>query len=105
MASLLISNPEKQDAVKTSVLDDKPNYPYGCRIYLGPDELKKLGFTGTPEIGKKLNISGVAEVVSVNVEKEVGDVKEFAISLQFIDMELGSSEAKKSAADTIYNKG
>lgn len=103
MISLKVSNSEKQDAAQTSVIDDKPSYPYGCRIYLGPEELKKLGLTGVPEIGKKMTLTAIVEIVSANVEKEIGDSKEYGVSLQMTDAEISSPE-KKSAADNIYKK-
>jgi hypothetical protein len=47
---------------KPSTLSGDSKYPYGTRISLNTDQLKKLGITELPEMGDEYSIVGVAKV-------------------------------------------
>lgn len=71
----------------TAIMNDGPEYPYGLRICLGTDELKKLGIEKLPELGKEIAISAKGTVCAVS-ENENLYGKNQSLDLQITDMEL-----------------
>ena len=103
--SMIIDAQEKKDDRVHSVLDDRPDYPYGLRITLDPSTLKKLEMGEVPEVGKKVMIMAVAEVIGVNKVKEVGDVDDHSVELQIQEMEVkqeGKEEEERSVAQSLF---
>ena len=98
-----LSEMEKKEGEINSVLE-KPSYPYGLRIYLDPDSVKKLNLKD-PQVGDKMMLEATVEVMSVNAEMVKGDVKELSVGLQIKEMVLESGEEEKAevkAEDVIY---
>lgn len=88
-------------SAKAEVVADVGDYPYGLRISLGAEELKKLGIPGLPDVGEKLCIDADVVCVGVRQTSEEDTNVEFQITaLQFCDPE----EEKKDAAEAIYGK-
>lgn len=99
MIDMKLSEMEKKESEVGSVLD-KPSYPYGLRIYLDPESVKKLGLRDC-QVGHKMVLEAVVEVVSVNAEMVKGDEKDVSVGLQILEMDLESEEEEK-AEDVIY---
>lgn len=80
----------------------EPEYPYGLKISLQNESLKKLGLKELPEVGKKMMLHAMVECCAVSKydSKEGGEVK--SLELQITDMELGSAK-KKSDAEELYS--
>lgn len=80
------------------------DYPYGLRIELDHECLEKLGVSKLPSIGDKVNLSCIAEVVSVSSNAEPDGEVCNRISLQITDMELSKGSSDKSIAKKIYEE-
>ncbi len=59
-----------------------PDYPYGLRLHLDHDCLKKVGLHETPEVGHEVHIRAKAHVVAAREEKREGDEPERHLELQ-----------------------
>lgn len=79
----------------------EPEYPYGLKISLQNESLKKLGIKEMPEVGQKMMVHAMCEVCSVSKydSKEGGEVK--SMELQITDMELMKN--KKSDSEGLYS--
>lgn len=88
MIDMKLSTEEKKDFCSPRPIDEAPKYPYGLRITLGPEELKKLGLQELPEVDtiKKL----IADVKVVEVASD--EKGEHRVSLQIIEMSLNKKE-------------
>ena len=67
---------------------DTPKFPYGLKISLGKEELKKLNLTGTPTVGTEMKMNATVEVVEVSIDEESGDEKSYRVQLQIKEMEF-----------------
>lgn len=68
---------------------EQPEYPYGLRINLDEESLKKLGTTELPEVGQGMSLKAQVEVASVSqYDNDKGKHRE--MSLQITDMELNT---------------
>lgn len=94
MIDMKLSEMDKKENEVTSVLE-KPDYPYGLRLYLDPDSVKKLNLK-EPKIGEKMMLMGIVEVVSINSEDD-----KISVSLQIKEMDL-KSKSDKSAEEVLY---
>lgn len=93
-----VSDKDKKDLL---VPEEKAAYPYGLRIHLEAKDLEKIGMSGTPEVGVKYMMMAEVEVVSVAIDTEKGDSKEFNTSLQITEMELKEAKAEEKSADAV----
>ena len=59
-----------------------PDYPYGTRIHLDHESLKKVGMTDLPEIGHEVEIRAKAHVSSASAEKREGEEERRHLELQ-----------------------
>lgn len=100
MIDMKISEMEKKENEVVSVLDSS-SYPYGLRIYLDPDSVKKLGLKD-PQVGDKMSLVGIVEIMSVNAEVIKGDEKELSVGLQIKEMDLESGKKAVKAEDVLY---
>lgn len=79
---------DKQDQVDTApIMMEGPKYPYGLRITLGTDELKKLGIDKLPGLGDSIKIEAECDVVSVS-ESESLYGEHRCVELQITAMEV-----------------
>ena len=69
-----------------------PQYPYGLRLHLDEETLKKLALEKLPEIGGKLMLQARVEVCEVSEHKSVYGMNR-SLGLQITD--LGLSAAKE----------
>jgi hypothetical protein len=94
---------EEAKEQSTSCDVERNPYPYGLRINLDDDALKKLGITTLPAVGSKLNFSAVAEVCSTSAYQDNGGEAETSISLQITGMEVTSAgKSSDDAATLLY---
>lgn len=83
--------------------DDK--YPYGLRISLDSEALKKLGLDKIPAVGVQLCIEANVKVIGVRSEEEQDGTTENNMELQITDMMFcDPEEEKKDPAETLYGK-
>lgn len=102
MIDMKVSEADKKESAQEMESElNAPNYPYGLRIYIDDDSYKKLGLKDC-QVGEKLSLSAICEVMSVSAENVKGDEKEISISLQLKEMELVQNN--KSDADVIYGE-
>lgn len=102
MKDMMISEGEKRENSVLSVVDDKPSYPYGLRITLDPDTIKKLEMKEAPEIGAKMMIHGYAEVIAVNKIEGRGDVDSFTVELQIQNFDAKEESKESKASNMLY---
>ena len=100
MIDMKISEMEKKDMAETSVLNDTANYPYSLRIYLNPEEVVKLQLKN-PQIGQKLKLEAMVEVVAVSAENTKGDEDKLSVTIQIKEMMFESPEEGK-AEEVMY---
>ena len=71
------------DALYQSVPEQ---YPYGLRVTLAPETLKKLNLAEIPEVGEMMALHAVVEVVGVNYDGTQPGDKQLRVELQITDM-------------------
>ena len=73
---------------------DAPRYPHGLKLYLNEETLKKLGVKELPELGDKMMVDAVTEVVSVSEENDLYGHRRDVV-LQITEMDLTSGGSKE----------
>ncbi|WP_271311453.1 capsid staple protein [Yersinia intermedia] len=83
-------------------VETRDDYPWGLRITLNNETLKKLGIA-LPKVGDVLELVGKVKVLSTSTREDGEEICSNA-DLQITDIGLisGNVEAAKSAADTLY---
>jgi hypothetical protein len=61
---------------------DEPPYPYGLKIHLDHEDLKKAGIESMPEVGGDVHLRAKARVVGARAEKTEGDSERRHLELQ-----------------------
>lgn len=94
MKSMKLSKSESSETMPVEAKQDSPAYPYGLRLELNDETMKKLGLEELPEVGETMALTAkvVVERVSQNDTKEG---KRQDMSLQITDMELSEGEEEK----------
>lgn len=84
-------------------VETRDDYPWGMRISLNSEQLKKLGVP-VPAVGSMLQIGGLVKVLSVSTREDEGEEARSHIDLQITDLGMQSSDspAPKTAAETLY---
>jgi hypothetical protein len=103
MKSMKLTKSESTDeAMPVEANHDAPAYPYGLRLELNDESMKKLGLEELPEVGETMMLTAkvVVERVSQNDTKDGG--KRQDMSLQITDMEI--SEGKEKDDTPMENK-
>ena len=100
MIDMKLSEMEKKEGEVSSVIE-KPSYPYGLRLYLDPESVKKLQLKD-PQVGQKMMLEAVVEIVSVNAEVIKGDQKAVSVGLQINEMSVDSAKKEEKAEDVLY---
>ncbi len=107
LRSMKIDPKEMEEQLKPkSITESMPAYPYGLRVHLDDDSLKKLGLDKLPKVGSSKYLGARVEIVSVSEsESRNGDGgnKHRSVELQITDMGLDSDEST-DAAETLYNE-
>ena len=76
-------------------------YPYGLRICLDNESLKKLGVKNTFAVGTVLKLEAVVEVSSASM-RETESGPEFSMDLQITEMELEKENTNSDRANKLY---
>jgi hypothetical protein len=63
-----------------------PDYPYGLRITLAPEILRKLDLPKLPEVGQMMGLHAVVEVVAVSADRAQNGGRDLRVELQITDM-------------------
>ena len=101
MISMKLTPAESKDATAIEPKPgDGPAYPYGLCLYLGTDELKKLGFDEPPPAGAELTLNAKVVVTSVGFNQQQDGDKQQRAELQITDMELA---APATGAAAVYS--
>lgn len=81
---------------------DLPEYPYGLRLCLDNDTIKKLGVK-VPNVGSKMKLMAMVEVCSTSSfnTKESGMMQ--TMDLQIVEMSLSSSGKKEVDPNKMYS--
>ena len=91
-----LSDLEKKDLLTPN---EAPKYPQGLCVYLGPEELEKLGIQKAPEVGKEYMLLAKAVVVNAGLaNKEEG---EYRMELQLQELDLKAKEKDAQPADKV----
>ena len=98
MKSMKLTKSESTEAMPMEAKSDAPAYPYGLRLELNDESMKKLGLEELPEVGETMMLKAkvVVERVSQNDTKDGG--KRQDMSLQITEMEICDCEEEKDEA-------
>lgn len=77
---------------------DAPAYPYGLRISLENDALKKLKIDPLPAVGDTLQLVALVEIVEVSQRDSADGGERRSMGLQITEMALGPSSDQTDAA-------
>lgn len=77
---------------------DAPEYPYGLRITLNDETLKKLFMNQMPEVGSELSMEATVKVVSVSEDPENGGKENRSVGLQITELGLTKEDEKSDPA-------
>lgn len=65
-------------------------YPYGLRINLGRDEIKRLGIKPLPKVGITVTLEAKCKVISVSQNERQGGSPDQRVELQITHMEIAT---------------
>lgn len=94
---------KEMDCAPVSCEHDK--YPYGLRIHLDSECVKKLGISELPATGEKMMIHAYAMVCDVSEHAVEGKEPRRSIGLQICEMGVEKAGKKKAAAEEMYEEG
>ena len=102
MKSMKFSKGESQ-MPEPSIIGGGPEFPYGLKICLNQDVLKRLNLGALPIVGQTMGLHAIVEVVGVHSDpnNQTGG-KNFSVELQITDMEL--QRKSTNGPETIYDK-
>lgn len=87
MKSMKMSKADKPLGPADTLYQGVPEeYPYGLRITLSSDALRKLQLSEVPDVGQMMGLHAVVEVVGVNYDGNVPGNKQLRVELQITDM-------------------
>lgn len=102
MKNMKVSKAEAPLSTTEALVQGGPEYPYGLRITLAPEILKKLDLPKMPEVGQMLGLHAVVEVVSVSADRAANGSRDLRVELQITDMCLKdkSNDSMAKVAET-----
>lgn len=104
LVSMKISAAEaKKMTEPSSLVEDRPRYPWGLQVNLDKDSLEKLGIGDElPGVGEKYLLVAMVDVTSVSSNQSEGGSNR-SVGLQITSMCLEDTDADTSkAASTLY---
>lgn len=85
-----------------------PKYPYGLKIDLEGESLKKLGLVDLPKVGTKMTLTAQVEVCSVSQYESKDGNADQRVSIQIEAMALepvkAAVEEKEDPSKTLYGQ-
>ena len=99
MKSMKLTKSEAEATAPVEAKQDSPAYPWGLRLELNDESMKKLGLEELPEVGETmiLHAKVVIDRVSQNDTKDGG--KRQDMSLQITDMSLSESGDEETSTE------
>jgi hypothetical protein len=104
LKDMRISEREKKMNEIRSIIDDSPSYPHGLSIEVSAEVFEKLGLSEAPEVGKKMVLTGIVEVVRVHKESSSDDRPKYSMGLQIVQMDLGRHDEPMKAEEKLYGE-
>lgn len=104
MKSMKLTKSEATEMMPKAVEAEAPAYPWGLRLELNDESMKKLGLDKLPKVGDKMKLEAVVVVDRVSqVDTKEGGKRE-DMSLQITDMELSAdlSDEKEPTENKLY---
>lgn len=86
----------------TEAVANQPKYPYGLRISLNDETLKKMGITNLPKAGEKMKIYAAVDVAGSSANDTMDGGKSLSMELQITDLALIGEVEKESPEKKIY---
>lgn len=80
---------DKMDTSMPIAMSSKPDYPYGLRISLSHNELKKLGLDSDCDVGDMIDMRCFGTVTSVSISDDAGG-KSCRVEIQIEKMAVES---------------
>lgn len=102
MCSMEKSQESMKECAPSSIDSDK--YPYGIRLHLDDEYVKKLGIKELPKVGEKMVIHAVAYVCDAAEHMVEGKGTRKSIGLQICEMGVEPHSEKKSASEAMYEE-
>ena len=90
--SMKVSKSEAQEQMPKAM--DAPKYPYGLRISLQDESIKKLKMKKLPSVGDTLRLYAIVEVSSVSQHDSQEGGERNSLDLQITDLSLMSDEGE-----------
>lgn len=92
MVNMKVSR-EKEEEIQSE--SPEQEYPFGLRLWMNDDTLKKLGIKDLPEVGKEFGVEARAKVAEVSeVASESNEEKR--MELQITDLNLVDPDASRA---------
>lgn len=87
LVDMKLSKRDKKESMESKITEDRPSYPWGLRLNLDDDSLKKLGIS-LPDVGESMRVTATATVVSVSENKHEHGSHNRHVELQIVKMGL-----------------
>lgn len=103
MKSMKLTKSEATEAMPVEAKQDAPAYPWGLRLELNDESMKKLGMEELPDVGATLTLHAKVKVERVSQNDSAEGGKRQDMSLQITDMSLsGSDDEETSTEEKLY---
>lgn len=101
MKDMKVVKAEKPLTAEEALYQGKADYPYGLRITLEPEVLKKIGLDKMPKVGDMMMLHAMTEVVGVNADRGQAGGKDLRVELQItmLDLKAKNQEQEYSEDD------
>lgn len=84
-----------------SLLSNTPEYPWGLRLDLTEDVVKRLELSSLPDVDKELMLHAKVKVTAISVS-DFKETKQRNIQLQITALGLGDVEQKQVQPEDLY---
>ena len=103
MTNMKMSAKEAKGMIEgPATANDTPKYPYGLRITLNDEAMKKLGMKEIPSVGSSKKIYAKADVVESSVMETAENGKSMRMELQITDLAFMDEAEGESPEEKLY---